>query len=364
MNRPRVDLASDTKTRPTAAMRHAMLQAEVGDEQAFEDPTVNALCERVAALLGKEAAVFLPSGTMANAIAYRLHCRPGDAILCDRTAHGIDSEAGAPAALGGAMIIGLNGERGVFTAAQLEAAIGAPTRHDPRRRLVVVENTSNMGGGTVWRPAAIASVAEVARAHRMALHLDGARLMNAAVASGTSAAAFCAPFDSCWIDFSKGLGAPVGAALAGSRDFVDEAWRVKQQLGGAMRQAGVLAAACLWALDHHVDRLAEDHANAAALAAGLAAVPGIALNPLTVETNLVFFDLEAGAVTAAGFCALLLERGVRMGAMSDTRVRAVTHLDVDRGGIERAIAAATDVLGQPQSSSSSPSAATTRRTTW
>ena len=340
-----VDLYSDTKTRPSAAMRRAMAEAAVGDEQAFEDPTVNALVERVAALLGKEAAVFLPSGTMANEIAYRLHVRPGEEIVLDVTAHAIDAEAGGPAALAGAMLNAVPGRRGVFSAAQLEAAIRPKGRHFPRTRCVSIENTSNFGGGTVWPLAVLDEVCAVARRHGLAIHLDGARLMNAVVASGVPAERICRDVDSCWLDFSKGLGAPIGACLAGSRAFIDEAWRLKQQMGGAMRQAGIVAAGALYALDHHVERLAEDHANARHLAQRLAELPGIVLDPAEVETNIVFFEIDRPDLTAEAFDAGLRQEGVRMGAVGPRRVRAVTHLDVDRAGIDRALAAAARVLG-------------------
>ena len=339
-----VDLYSDTKTRPTPGMRRAMAEAEVGDEQAFEDPTVNALCEEVAALLGKEAAVFMPSGTMCNEVAIAVHCRTGDEVLLDRTAHPIHAEAGGPGALAGVILTPLDGERGVFTGAQLAARIRTTNRHAPRSRLVSVENTSNFGGGTVWPLAAIEEICATAHRHGLATHLDGARLMNAVVASGTPAAAIGAPFDSCWLDFSKGLGAPVGAVLAGSRAFVEEAWRYKQMLGGAMRQAGILAAACRYALAHHVERLADDHAHARRLADGLAGLPGIAVEPAAVETNLVFFDVTRPDLDADGFVARLAGHGVRMGAMGPRRVRAVTHLDVDASGIERALRASAAVL--------------------
>jgi threonine aldolase len=339
-----VDLYSDTKTRPTPAMRRAMADAEVGDEQAFEDPTVNALCEAVAELLGKEAAVFLPSGTMANQIACRVHCRPGEEVILDATSHIAHSESGGPAANAGAMLFPLDGARGVFTAAQVEAAIRGTNRHSPRSRLVSVENTSNLGGGTVWPIATVEAVCAAARRHGLATHMDGARLMNAVVASGVSAARYCAGFDSCWIDFSKGLGAPVGACLAGSRGFVEEAWWRKQQMGGAMRQAGIVAAGALHALRHHVDRLAEDHANARRLALGLAELPGVAIDPATVETNLVYFEVTRDGLDAEAFDAGLRRHGVRMGAAGPRRVRAVTHLDVDAGGIDRALRAAAAVL--------------------
>jgi threonine aldolase len=332
-----IDLYSDTHTTPTPGMRRAMAEAEVGDEQMFLDPTVNRLCKRVAELLGKDAAVYLPSGTMCNQIAVRVHCRQGDEVILEASAHPFHAESGGPAALAGVMMRPIQGERGMFTGEQVQAAIRpASFRHAPRSRLLEVENTSNLGGGAVWPRAAIHEVTAVAREHGLACHMDGARLLNAVVASGVPAADYVAPFDSVWIDFSKGLGAPVGAVLAGSRDFIHEAWRIKQQIGGAMRQAGIIAAACLYALDHHVERLADDHANARYLAEGLAGIPGIELDPATVETNIVWFDVRA-RLGADELAATLKERGVLIGAFGPTRMRAVTHLDVDRAGIDAAL---------------------------
>jgi threonine aldolase len=338
-----VDLYSDTVTRPTAEMRRFMCDAEVGDEQKHEDPTVNLLQEMVADLLGKEAAVFLPSGTMCNEIALRVHCRPGEEMLAHRTAHPIHFETGGPGALAGVNIRPLDGPRGQFDEAALEEDIRPDFRHFPRSRLVWVEQTSNLGGGSIWPLTRVRGVTDVARRHRLATHLDGARLMNAVVASGVAAREWAGLFDSAWIDFTKGLGAPVGAALAGSRDFIAEAWRLKQQMGGAMRQAGIIAAGGVYALRHNVKRLAEDHANARRLAEGLAALPGVTLDPATVETNLVFFELT-GPVDAPSFVDRLLAHGVRMGAMGPRTVRAVTHLDVSATQIERTLDAARVVL--------------------
>src|SRR5688572_9641960 len=339
-----IDLYSDTVTRPTVEMRRFMCEAEVGDEQKHEDPTVNLLQEMVAELLGKEAAVFLPSGTMCNEIALRVHCRPGEEMLAHRTAHPIHFESGGPAALAGVNVRPLDGASGQYDAATLEAGIRPDARHFPRSRLVWVEQTSNLGGGSIWPMDRVRAVAEVARRHHLATHLDGARLMNAVVASGIAAREWAAPFDSAWIDFTKGLGAPVGAALAGSRDFIDEAWRMKQQMGGAMRQAGIIAAGGVYALRHHVKRLAEDHANARRLAAGLAALPDVGLDPTTIETNIVFFEVPASP-GAAAVVEGLQARGVRMGAMGPRTIRAVTHLDVSAEQIERALDAAAAVLG-------------------
>jgi threonine aldolase len=337
-----VNLYSDTQTRPTAAMRRAMAEAEVGDEQSFADPTVNALCERVADLLGFEAAVFLPSGTMCNAIAFRLHVRPGgDEVILHRLAHPLQAEAGGPAAISGAVLCPVDGARGMFDAGTVRDSLRTPgDRYKPRSRLVSVEQTTNLAGGHVWPLEQVRSVLDVARSAGMRAHLDGARLMNAVVATGVPAIEWARGFDTAWIDFTKGLGAPVGAVLAASRELIDEAWRYKQMWGGALRQAGIVAAAGLYALDHHVDRLAEDHENARVLARGLAELPGIALDPGAVETNIVRFEVA----DAAGFCSALERGGVRMGALDARTVRAVTHLDVDRAGVEAAVAAASDAL--------------------
>ncbi len=341
-----VDLFSDTVTRPTADMRRFLAAAEVGDEQLGEDPSVNRLQEEIADLLGKEAAVYLPSGTMCNEIAFAVHCRPGDEVVLDRTAHPLNYEGGGPAAIAGALLRPLEGARGIFTAAQLEAAVRSPSRYAPRSRLVSVEQTSNLGGGACWPLGAIEEVCAMARGHGLATHMDGARLLNAVVARGVAARAYAAPFDSVWIDLSKGLGAPVGAVLAGSRTFIEEAWRWKQRLGGAMRQAGIVAAAGLYALRHHVARLAEDHTRARRLAVALAGLPGVRLDPAAVETNIVIFDVAGSGSSAHVFAERALEEhGVRFSVLGPTTVRAVTHLDVADEGIERAMCAAAVVLG-------------------
>jgi threonine aldolase len=340
-----VNLYSDTQTRPTPEMRAAIAAAEVGDEQRGDDPTVRALEERVAALLGHEAAVFLPSGTMCNEIAIRLHIRPGgDEILLGRETHPLRFEGGAPAALSGAVMTVVDGEAGMFTPDALDAAIRAHPagdRYAPRPRLVCVEQPTNMGGGRVWPLEQVEAVVEVARSHGLRTHLDGARLMNAVVASGIDAASWAGRFDSAWVDFTKGLGAPVGACLAGSAELISEAWRWKQMLGGAMRQAGIIAAGGLYALDHHVDRLAEDHARARRLADGLAGLPGVELDAATVETNILVFAVP----DAPAFCDVLAREDVLVIPLDARRVRAVTHLDVDDAGIERALEAAASALG-------------------
>jgi threonine aldolase len=340
-----VDLFSDTVTRPTAAMRRFMCEAEVGDEQQREDPTVNLLQDMVAELLGKEAALFLPSGTMCNQVAFSVHCRAGDEILLQELAHPLLFEVGGPAALVGAVLRPLVGPRGLFSADQVREAIRPPAYYMPRTRAVSVEQTSNVAGGVCWPPEQITAVCQAARAGGLVTHMDGARLLNAVVATGTSAGAFAAPFDSVWIDLSKGLGAPVGAVLAGSSSFIEEAWRYKQRYGGAMRQAGIIAAAGVYALRHHVDRLAEDHERARRLAQGLAAVPGITLDPAQVETNIVVFDVSRTGLSAEAFSSrTLVSHGVRFSVLGPGRVRAVTHLDIPADGIERALEAARTAI--------------------
>src|ERR1700730_4620646 len=274
-----VDLYSDTVTKPTLEMRRFMCEAEVGDEQKYEDPTVNLLQEMVAELLGKEAALFLPSGTMCNEIALRVHCRPGEEMLAHRTAHPIHFETGGPAALAGVNVQSLDGARGQYDAATLEAAIRPDSRHMPRSRLVWVEQTSNLGGGAIWPMEMVHAVTAVARRRGLSTHMDGARLMNAVVASGTSARDWAQPFDTAWIDFTKGLGAPVGAAIAGSRPFIAEAWRCKQQMGGAMRQAGIIAAGGVYALRHHVKRVPAGHEDGPSFSAGVPGAAGAAVRP-------------------------------------------------------------------------------------
>jgi len=337
----RINLLSDTQTRPTAAMREAMARAEVGDEQIGDDPSVNLLCERVADLLGKEAAVFMPSGTMCNVAATLVHCRPGDEILAHETAHIIAREGGAHAALGGFQITPLRGADGQFSPDTLRKALHPRTRYQPPQVLVSVEQTANIGGGTIWKKAALNEIVQIAIAAGLATHMDGARLLNACVATGIAARDMAAGWDSAWIDFSKGLGAPIGGVIAGSREFVDQVWRWKQRLGGSMRQAGICAAACTFALDHHVDRLADDHANARALARGLAQITGIEVQE--PETNLVFFKPDGAGITGEKMVAALRERGVLLAVMDD-RIRACTHLDVTADMIEETIARVREIV--------------------
>lgn len=333
-----INLYSDTQSQPTKAMRLAMAEAPVGDEQRGEDPSVNRLCEMAAELLGKEAAVFLPSGTMCNQLAIHIHCRPGEEIIAHRTAHILNFEAGGTAAFSGVQVQGLDGPRGQFSVEAARAAIRPKDRYHPQTRMIAVEQTANLGGGSIWSLADIEALGALAKQNGLAYHMDGARLLNAVVASGVSAKQYAKPFDSLWIDLSKGLGCPVGAVLAGSKEFIEEAWRLKQRTGGAMRQAGIIAAAGIYALEHHVDRLAEDHANAKLLAESLRNLPGVKVDPQAVETNMVFFDIAGTGMTAETFCAALKKKGVDLGG-AGTSIRAVTHIDVTRADIEAAVAA-------------------------
>ncbi len=332
----RVNLYSDTQTKPSPGMKTAMMRAALGDEQYGTDPTVHELCDRMAALLGKQAAMFLPSGTMCNQIALLTHCRPGDEVLAHERSHIITSEGGGPGALAGVMVSGLAGERGQFDADTLRAAFRPRSRYAPPQTLVEVEQTSNQGSGSVWPLARLDAVAQAAHAQGMATHMDGARLMNAVVASGEAVRDMVAGQDSVWLDFTKGLGAPLGAVLCGSTEFIGAAWRWKQRLGGSMRQAGLCAAACVYALDHNVDRLAEDHANAKLLARGLAQIEGLAVEE--PETNLVFFDTAQTGITAESLAERVRHQGLAISVTTTYRARACTHLDVDRAGIEEAVA--------------------------
>jgi threonine aldolase len=333
-------------------MRRAIAEAEVGNEQAKEDPTTNRLQDMVAELLGKDAALFLPSGTMCNAIAYRVHCQHGDEVIADVTCHAIHFETGGPAALSGVTMRSVDGERGVFTAAQAEAAIRRPTNHHPRSRLIAIEQTSMGGGGTVWPLDTIRAVSATAQRHNVATHMDGARLLNAVVASGIRARNFAESCDSVWIDLTKGLGCPVGAVLAGTKDFIEQAWRWKHQFGGAMRQSGVVAAAGVYALQHNVDRLAEDHANARAFAEALSEIPGVRVDVSSVETNILFFDVSETGWSAFDLSKRLLMQGIRVGPRdNDKTIRALTHLDVTRRDVDEAAKVLAELVKERRSRS-------------
>lgn len=338
----RINLYSDTQTRPSAGMKQAMMAAEMGDEQGGSDPTVWELCDRTAALLGKEAAMFMPTGTMCNQVAIATHCRPGDEILAHEDAHIQSSEAGGPGAISGVMIRGLRGARGIFDAETLREAIRPVSRYSPPQRLVEVEQTANKGGGACWQVSELRAVAKVAHKHGMPVHMDGARVLNAAVALGVAASDVVADCDTVWLDFTKGLGAPLGAVLAGPSEFIGKAWQWKQRLGGSMRQGGMNAAACIYALQHNIDRLAQDHLNAAALARGIGQIEGMQVE--TPETNLVFFDTTGTGLTAAEFAERLRPLGVTISVSGTYRGRACTHLDVNAAQIDEAVALMRGVL--------------------
>ena len=328
---PVVDLRSDTVTKPTPAMREAMLSAEVGDAVYGEDPTVNALETRGAALLGKEAAIYVVSGTMANTLAIRLSCTPGDEIVLEEGAHPHHYEGGGPPAFSGVTVRTVPSTHGIMAPQDVEAVLHPGDYYRPCQRAIALENTSNRGGGTVYPEETVCDIAALARSRGLRLHLDGARLWNAHVASGNSMADMAAPFDTVSVCFSKGMGAPVGSLLAGTREDIDRAWHFRHMLGGSWRQAGVLAAGALYAMDHHLTRLAEDHDNATRLAEGLEALGLEVTNP--VETNMVYFR----PLDPDGLVARLEQHGVRMGLPKPGYIRAVTHLVVDRAGIERAL---------------------------
>lgn len=339
-----IDLRSDTVTRPTPGMLEAMVDAEVGDDVLGDDPTVIKLQHRIAEIMGKPAACFVPTGTMANQAAIRAHTEPGDEVIAHAESHIIHYETGAPAALSGVMVRPLAGERGIFTGEQVEHAVRHESIHAPRSRLLVVENTHNRGGGAVWPIEQIRNVTAVAKHHGLRRHLDGARVWNACAASGLKPVDYAQHFDTVSCCFSKALGAPCGSAVAGDADTIRRVHRFRKMFGGAMRQSGILAAAALYALDHHRDGLHQDHANAKTLASAIANTPGLALDPAQqthgVETNIVFFDLAPDLTfDAAELCKRLRASGILMMPTGPRRVRAVTHLDATADMIAQAVAA-------------------------
>ncbi len=330
-----IDLRSDTITQPTPAMRRAMADAIVGDDVLGDDPTVTALENEVAARLGKEAALFVPSGTMANQIAVRAHTEPGDEILLESNSHIYFYEAGGIGAISGVIPRCVTGRRGIFGAADLLPCLRPSDVHFAPTRLVCVENTHNRGGGSIWPLDALSEVGAFARAHNFRCHLDGARIWNASVASNVPESDYAACCDSVSACFSKGLGAPVGSALAGTKLFIQKARRFRKQFGGGMRQAGIIAAGALYALQHHRDRLAEDHANAQHLAKGLSVLPGLHIDPREVETNIVRFEVES--MPASTLAGLLKQQGIRVLATGPNTLRAVTSLMVTLEDMETAI---------------------------
>lgn len=342
--RPVVDLRSDTVTKPRPGMREAMAAAEVGDDVLDHDPTVERLEHRIAAILGKEAALFVPSGTMANQIAVRAHCPPGGEIILDRGAHVLNFEAGAAAALSGASLQPVDAPRGILDPDAVRRAVRPPVPHCPRTALVWAENTHNLAGGNVWPQAALDAVAAVAHDAGLPLHLDGARIWNAAAATGDPPARIARDADSVSVALSKGLGAPVGSLIAGTRAFIDGCWVHRKRFGGGMRQSGILAAAGLWALDHLVERLPEDHANARWLAERLADLPGVRVDLEATRTNIVVFDVAGVGRTPVELAGEAAKAGVKIVPFGPTTLRAVTHLDVTRADVEHAAAVLAGVL--------------------
>lgn len=337
MDRQIMDFRSDTVTRPTAAMRAAMAEAEVGDDVFGEDPTANRLQARVAEMLGKEAALYAPSGTMTNLIGVRLHCKHGDEMICEAGCHIINYEQAGYAQLSGVAARTVEGRYGVLQLEQIQGLIRPDNPHQVRTRLVCLENTHNRGGGKIQPYETVEQICRWAHESGLRTHLDGARLFNAAVATGIEASRWAAHFDTVSVCFSKGLGAPVGSALAGSRELIGEALRHRKVLGGGMRQSGVTAAAALYALEHHVQRLALDHECARRLARGIAEIDELQLTPEQIDTNMLFFRVDPCLGTAAEFCDRLRERGVLMLPIAPQTIRAVTHLDVTPDDADRAI---------------------------
>jgi threonine aldolase len=340
-----LDLRSDTVTRPTPAMRRAMAEAVVGDDVLGDDPTVNALQERVARMFGHEAALFVPSGTMGNQVALAAHTEPGDEILFEAGAHIFKYEVAAAAVLSGLFTHPIIGRRGVITAEDVESRIRPDDVHCPRTRLVAIENTHNTAGGTIFPLEEVRRIQTVCRRHDLRLHLDGARIWNAHVATGIPLSDYGRLFDSISVCFSKGLGCPVGSMVIGRQDFIHRAHRARKRFGGGMRQVGILAAAADWALDHHLERMRDDHANARYMADQIAALPGATVDLESVQTNIVYIGVDATGRSGADIERALAARGVLTIALGPKTLRIVTHLDVDREDCERAVAVFREVLG-------------------
>ncbi len=332
-----IDFRSDTLTQPSPDMREAMANAPVGDDVFAEDPTINKLQEVMAGLTGKEAALFVSSGTQANQIAINVHTQPGNEVICEANAHIYNYEAGAPALLSGVQLHPLKGQYGILDPDEVEAAIRPTDHHFPQTRLIALENTHNRWGGTVYPLEEIKKIRKIARAHHLKMHLDGARLWNASVATGISIEDYSRPFDSVSLCFSKGMGAPVGSVICGSRNFIEKAHAYRKLYGGGMRQAGILAAGALYAIEHNFERLAEDHRRARALAEAVNQFPGFVVNLKTVQTNIVIMDTSLCRKSTAEIVAELSEHGIKMLAFAPTRIRAVTHLHITDEQIDATI---------------------------
>ncbi|HTP14159.1 MAG TPA: low-specificity L-threonine aldolase [Bacteroidota bacterium] len=332
-----IDLRSDTITKPSQAMRAAMAAAEVGDDVYGEDPTVNRLQERVASLLGKDAALFVPSGVMANQTALKIHTQPGDEVIAEAGSHVFNYETGGAAFISNVQVRTVAGVRGVMTADQVLGAVRSPVYYNSRSRLVCLENTHNQAGGTIYPANEIAKISALARQNDMRMHLDGARLWNAWVATGIEPKEYAKYFDTVSVCFSKGLGAPVGSALAGSADLIERARKIRKILGGGMRQAGILAAAALFALDHNVERLKEDHEKARLFAEQLGSLPGFSIDLETVQTNIVIIDIKGTGKSTGQILAVLRALRVLMSEMSPSTIRAVMHMDVSMDQVKEAV---------------------------
>ena len=341
-----IDLRSDTVTKPTPAMRKAMAEAEVGDDVFGEDPTVNALQEKVAKILGKEAALFVPSGTMANQLSIKSHTQPGDEVIIEVSSHPYNFEGGAGAALSGIQFNCLKGVRGVLDASQIDEAIRPADHHFPITRLVCLENTHNRGGGSIYSVEKMAEIYRLTKSKGLLLHLDGARLWNASTATGMKPHEYAQWADSVSVCLSKGLGAPIGSLVSGSESFIHRAHRFRKMFGGGMRQVGIIAAAGIFALDHHLERLKEDHQNAKRLAVGLKEFKGVSIEPKYVETNIVIFDVANTGMTGSQVAEAMKKEGVLIHAFGRTQIRLVTHLDVSNEDIEKALKAFEKALGK------------------
>jgi threonine aldolase len=339
-----IDLRSDTVTQPTPAMRKTMAEAEVGDDVFGEDPTVNALQEKVAKLLGKEAAIFVPSGTMANQLAIKSHTQSGDEVIIEASSHPYNFEGGAGAALSGVQFYCLKGIRGILNVSQIDEAIRPIDHHFAVTRLICLENTHNRGGGSIYPIEKMVEIYRLAKSKEISVHLDGARLWNASIATGIPLHNYAQYADSVSVCLSKGLGAPIGSLVAGSKTFIDRVHRFRKMFGGGMRQVGIIAAAGIYALDHHVERLKEDHQNAKRLALGLKELEGISIDPEQVETNIILFNITATGMSAPQMAEMMKRDGVLIHPIGKTQIRLVTHLDVSSEDIEVALEVFRKVL--------------------
>lgn len=341
-----IDLRSDTVTQPTLAMRKTMAEAEVGDDVFGEDPTTNALQEKVAKILGKETSLFVPSGTMANQLAIKSHTQPGDEVIIEATGHPYNFEGGAGAALSGIQFNCIRGTRGILDPSQIEEAIRPDDHHFPPTRLICLENTHNRGGGSIYPVEKMKEIFQLTRSKGLLVHLDGARLWNASVATGINPHEYAQWADSVSVCLSKGLGTPIGSLVAGSRKFIDRVHRFRKMFGGGMRQVGIIAAAGIYALDHHIDRLREDHENAKRLAFGLKEIKGVSIHPEQVETNIIIFDITGTGKTAFQVKDEVKKEKVLIHALGKTQIRLVTHLDVSRENMDVALKAFEKVLSK------------------